>query len=111
MVQQKRGYKFALSKIKSLLEAINAIIPIGNLDWERAWNKHPSHYPTKDQTTELLERKFQKFVCAKIPTGDLNCPPHVPNAKHIHYKIVMETDRLTGGSEDGGDLDNERDGE
>jgi hypothetical protein len=38
-------------------------------------------------------------------------PPHIRKAKHIYYKIVLATDGSTGGSEDGGDLDNERDGE
>jgi hypothetical protein len=32
MAQQKRGFKFALSEIESLLEVIEAIIPIGNPD-------------------------------------------------------------------------------
>jgi hypothetical protein len=30
IAQQKRGFKFALSKIESLLEVVKAIIPIGN---------------------------------------------------------------------------------
>jgi hypothetical protein len=34
MVQQKRGLKFALSKIESLLEAVEVIIPIENPYWE-----------------------------------------------------------------------------
>jgi hypothetical protein len=32
MVQQKRGFKFALFEIESLLEVVKAIIPIGNPD-------------------------------------------------------------------------------
>jgi hypothetical protein len=32
MVQRKRGFKFALSKIESLVEVVKAIIPIGNHD-------------------------------------------------------------------------------
>jgi hypothetical protein len=32
MVQQKRGFKFALSEIESLLELVKAIIPIENRD-------------------------------------------------------------------------------
>jgi hypothetical protein len=38
-------------------------------------------------------------------------PPHICKAKHIYYRIVQATDGPTGGSEDGADLDNERDGE
>jgi hypothetical protein len=38
-------------------------------------------------------------------------PPHICKAKHIYYRIVPVTDGSTGGSEDGADLNNERDGE
>jgi hypothetical protein len=50
-------------------------------------------------------------VCTKITTGDPNMPPCIPKAKHIYYRIVQATDGSTGGSEDGANLDNERDGE
>jgi hypothetical protein len=35
--------------------------------------------------------------------------PHICNALCIYYKIVLATDWSTGGLEDGGDLNNERD--
>ena len=112
MAQQKRGFKFALSKTESLLKVIKGIIPIGNPDWDKILNKHASCYPTKDCTAKLLKRKFQKLACTEIPTRDPNMPPHICKAKHIYYKIVLAIYRSTGGSEDGGhDLDNERDGE
>jgi hypothetical protein len=58
-----------------------------------------------------LKCKFQELAHTKIPTGDLNWPPHICNAKRICLKIVVATDMSMGGSEDGGDLDNERDSE
>ncbi len=58
MVQQKRGSKYALSKIESLIEVVDAIIPIGNANWERVFNEHVSCYPTKDCTAKSLQRKF-----------------------------------------------------
>jgi hypothetical protein len=91
---------------------VEAIIPIGNPDWEKILNDHASHYPTKDCTTESLKWKFQELARTKITTGDPNMPHHIRKAKHIYYRIVLATDRPTGESEDGGgDLDNERDGE
>ncbi len=54
MPQQKRGFKFALSKIESLLEVVKAIIPIGNPDWDKILNEHASCYPTKDHTAESV---------------------------------------------------------
>jgi hypothetical protein len=112
MAQQKRGFEFALSEIESLLEVVNAIIPIRNPDWERVFNKHVSCYPTKDHSAKKMSKcKFQELACTKIPTSDPNMPPHIRKANHIYYKIVLATDGSTGGSEDGGDLDNERYGE
>ncbi len=58
----------------------------------------------------MLKRKFQELARTKITTGDPNCPLHVWK-KCIYYKIVLTTDGSMGGSEDGGDPDNERDGE
>jgi hypothetical protein len=107
----REGFKFALSEIESLLEVVEAIIPIGNPDWEKILNKHASCYPTLDRTAESLKRKFQALACTKIPSGYPNMPPHICKAKHIYYRIVQATDVSTGGSKDGADLDNERDGE
>jgi hypothetical protein len=111
MAQQKRGFKFALSKIESLLKVVEAIIPIGNPDWDKILNEHASRYPTKDCTAKSLKHKFQELACTKIPAGDPNMPPHICKAKHIYYRIVQVTDRSTGGSEDGADLNYERDSE
>ncbi len=38
MVQWKRGFKFTLSEIESLLEVVEAIIPIENPDWDKILN-------------------------------------------------------------------------
>jgi hypothetical protein len=112
MAQQKRGFKFALSKIESLLEVVKAIVPTRNPNWEKILNKHASCYPKKDHTTQSLKRKFQELAYTKIPTGDLIMPPHICKAKHIYYKIVLATDGSTGGSDDGGgELNDERDDE
>jgi hypothetical protein len=39
MAQRKRGLKFAISKIESLLKGVKAIITIGNPDWDKILNK------------------------------------------------------------------------
>ncbi len=111
MAQRKREFKFALSEIESLLEVVEAIIPIGNPDWDKILNKHASRYPTKDCTAKSLKRKFQELACTKIPTGDPNMPPHICKAKQIYYRIVQATDGSTGGSQGGDDLNNKWDGE
>ncbi len=62
-------------------------------------------------STESLKRKFQDLERTKNPTGDPNMLPHICKAKHIYYRIVLAIDRSTGGSDDGGDLNNVRDGD
>ncbi len=111
MAQQKKGFKVALFKIESLLKVVKAIIPIGNPDWEKILNEYASCNPTKDCTAKSLKCKFQEFARTKNHTGDPNMHPHIHKAKHIYYRILQATDKATGGSEDGADLNNERDGE
>ena len=92
MAKGKRGLNFTIPKVQSILEVIDDIVPNGNPNWERAWNKHLSRSPSKERTTKSLKHKFQDLPCTKVPTGNPNCPPHVCYAKHIYYKIVLATD-------------------
>ena len=55
-----------------MLEAIDEIIPIGNPDWERVWDRHNAHNPQKEWTAESLRRKVQTSV-KKNENRDPNC--------------------------------------
>ena len=90
-----------------MLEAIDDIVPIGNPDWERVWDRHNTRYPQKDRTAESLRRKFQTLVKKKMKTGDPNCPPHIRSAKRIYRKIGEATDGSTGGSDLEDDLEDD----
>jgi hypothetical protein len=114
MAKCKRGAKFLIVELECLLDVIDDIIPIGNPDWERVWDKHVFNFPTKERTLESLKRKFQELANKKIPTGDPYCPPHIRNAKRIYRKIVLATNGSTGGSDgsdEGEDKDTEEDEE
>jgi hypothetical protein len=114
MAKGKRGAKFTIAELECLLDVIDEIVPIGNPDWERVWDKHVSTFPKKERTVESLKRKFQGLARHKIPTGDPECPPHIRNAKRIYRKIVLATDGSTGGSDvsdDEGEDDAEEDEE
>jgi hypothetical protein len=109
ILKARRGFKFTVPELEHLLETVDDVIPIGNPDWERIWQEHTAHYPTKERTAELLKLKFQELACKKVPTGDLNCPPYIRDAKQIFYKIVQAADGLTGGSDvDFGEAGTER---
>jgi hypothetical protein len=60
---------------------------------------------------QIVEAQLLRTCSHKVPAGDPNCPPHICNVKHIYNKILLPSDRSTGGLEDGGDLNNERDDE
>jgi hypothetical protein len=94
----KRGFKFSVAELEHMLNFINDIVPIGNPDWEKVWQEHLAAYPTMEQTPESLKRNFQELVRKKNPTCDPNCPPYVHEAKQISRKIVIVTNRSTGGS-------------
>jgi len=99
MAKGKRGVKFTIAELESLLDVINENVPIGIPDWERVWDKHDSTFPKKERTVELLKRKFQGLARHEIPTGDPACPPHIRNAEGIYRKIVLAIDGSTGGSD------------
>ncbi len=101
----KRGFKFTIAEMESLLDVIEEIVPIGNPDWERVWDSHTTRYPKKERTAKSLRCKFQELACKKMPTSDPNCLPHIRSAKRIYKIIVKATDGSDGLSGD----DNARD--
>ena len=109
MAKGKRGLKFSKAEMESLLDVIDDIVPIGNPEWERVWDRHASRYPRQERTAESLRRKFQQLVRTKMPTGDPNCPPHIRFAKRIFRKIVKATDGSDGESGNGDFEDNHYD--
>ena len=92
-----------------MLEVIDDIVPIGNPDWERVWDRHNARYPQKERTAESLRRKYQTLVKKKMKTGDPNCPPHIRYAKRIYRKIIAATDGSDGESNKDEDDDNDED--
>ncbi len=60
MAKGKRGANFTImAELECLLDVIDKIVPIGNPDWERVWDKHVSTFPKKECTVESLKQKFQ----------------------------------------------------
>ncbi len=117
MAKGQRGFKFTITKIESLLDVINDIVPIGNSEWEQVWNRHNHHYPSKEWTVESLRCKFLEMARKKVPTGDPNCPPHIRSSKCIYRKIIQATDGSDGESDlnsleiNAGDHDDEQEEE
>ena len=51
----KRGFKFTIAEMESLLDVIEEIVPIGNPDWERVWDSHPNCYLQKGADCQITE--------------------------------------------------------
>jgi hypothetical protein len=96
MAKGKRGPKFTIAEIESLLKVIDEIVPISNPKWERVWDRILSCYLQWEQTAESLRCKFQQLAHKKMPTGDPTCLPYIRSAKLIYNKIVRATDDLDG---------------
>jgi len=97
MAKGKRGFKFTIHELESLVKAVEELIPISNTEWEWGWDRHIALYPQQDRTLKSLKRKFQEMARTKIPTGDPNCPHHIRIAKRAYYKLIKATDGSMGG--------------
>jgi hypothetical protein len=87
MANGKRGFKFTIQELESLVKAVEELVPISNTEWE-------------DQTIQSLKHKLQEMARAKIKTGDPNMPPHIRGAKQAYFGIVKKTDDSMGGGSD-----------
>ncbi len=83
MAKGKRGLKFTIRELESVVEAIEELVPIISTEWERVWDMHMTCYPEQNWTAESLKHKFQEKARAKIKTGDPNMPPHILGAKRV----------------------------
>jgi hypothetical protein len=48
MAKGKRGFKFTIHGLKSLVKAVEELVPISNTEWERVWVRHIALYPQQD---------------------------------------------------------------
>jgi hypothetical protein len=77
----RRGFRLTTQEIESLLDVIEEIVPIGNPYWEQVWDRHMACYPKKEQTAELLRRKFQELA-------KKNCP-QVIQIVHLTFVLLI----------------------
>ena len=70
-----------------MLDAIEAIVPIGSGEWERVEVTHSVDFEEKRRTADSLKRKFRQLYLTKVPTGDPNMPETVRRAKEVNIKI------------------------
>jgi hypothetical protein len=73
MTKRKRGFKFTVCNLKSLVKAVEELVPISNTQLEQVWDRHMALYPQQDRTLESLKCKFQEMARAKIKT----CNPNI----------------------------------
>ena len=100
----KRNAGFAVVEVESLLDTMQAILPVSGMEWDRVEHEHELLFPDKKRSKDSLKRKFQKLYRHRMPTGDPNCPPDVRRAKRIHEEIKGKVDLSDGEDEEGDDV-------
>jgi hypothetical protein len=81
MPKGKREYKFTTPELEILAKAIEEIVPISAIDWDKVWEEHKKCFLDLNRTSDSQKRKLQEMARTKIPTGDPNCLPHIRIAK------------------------------
>jgi hypothetical protein len=95
IAKRKRGLKFTIHKLQSLVKAAEELIPISSTEWERVWDMHMACYPKQNQTIESLKSKFQEMaklqgVCDKVLAGnfvDDTCTPTISFLKYVNIDL------------------------
>ena len=95
-----RGPTFGDNEVSTMLDAIEATLPIGTNECDSVESYHLSYFPDKNQLKDTLKRKFALLYAMKVPTGDPTCPPLVRRAKFIYNKIKEKADLVAEIDED-----------
>ena len=100
---RKKGRgSFSTDELDSLLDTLEAILPIEYEEWQQVVDAHDAHFPSTGRDVNSIKRKFCTLHRKKPPPGDPYCPPQVRQAKRIEYKIVNRAE--CGYSEEDDDI-------
>ena len=78
-----------------LLDLIQELKPMGRMEWETLLDKFNRRVPAaRERDVRGIQSKFASLHSKKMPTGDPNMPADVKRAKHLHYKIMEESDMV-----------------
>ena len=86
-----RGNYSAMELI-TLLDTMEAILPIGPEEWQLVVQQHNKNYPLTCRDAVSIRRKYACLHRKKVPTGDPECPLEVKKAKRIKYAIAAKAD-------------------
>jgi len=100
---RKKGRgSFSTDELNSLLDTLEAILPIEYEEWQQVVDAHDAHFPSTGRDVNSIKRKYCTLHRKKPPPGDPYCPPQVRQAKRIEYKIVNRAE--CGESEEDDDI-------
>ena len=92
MAASKRGLSYSDNEIRTLLDIVGKILPIGQEEWKAVETQHNIDWAQTGRCFQSLRKKFNSFADARMPTGDACCPPHVAEAKRILEEIKKEVE-------------------
>ena len=99
MAASKRGLSYSDDEIRTLLDIVGKILPIGQEEWKAVETQHNIDWAQTGHCFQSLRKKFNSFANARMPTGDACCPPHVVEAKRILEEIKKEAEIEMHGDE------------
>ena len=88
--QQSSGRKagtlnYGMEETKHLFDIMERILPIGTDEWNKVLDEHSIEY--SGRTVLSIQCRYQNLHRKQAPTGSLNMPEDVKQAKRIKYKI------------------------
>jgi len=92
MAASKRGLSYSDDEIRTLLDIVGKILPIGQEEWKAVETQHNIDWAQTGRCFQSLRKKFNSFANARMPTGDAYCPPHIVEAKRILEEIKKEAE-------------------
>lgn len=93
---------YSTTELECLNKCVAAVLPISSDEWEMVAHSHCVYYP--GCTWESLCKKFNEVARKSIPTGDLNRPSCVGQAKRVHQQIIKKSKGSSGSPSEGSPL-------
>ena len=91
-----RGLSFKKDETLSLLDLVEAVLPVSPQEWDEVTNLHLQNWPDLERSKDTLKRRFQSLYLKRAPTGDPSIPDEVRRAKQILQEIKQRADMSDG---------------
>ena len=78
---------YSSEECTALLQCIQAVLPIGNEQWQMVAELHGNQYSHCNRTAESIRRKFSALANVQPGSGNPTVPPLILRAKQVREAI------------------------